>query len=63
MDQVSIRYPNIFHCKTLKKFTQIWIFGLKKNHLATLPAMTQQFFFFFVANLFRINCPMLCRPS
>jgi hypothetical protein len=36
MDQVSIKYTSIFHCKTLLKFTQIWIFGLKTN-LATLP--------------------------
>jgi hypothetical protein len=27
MDQVSIKYTNIFLCKTLQKFTQIWIFG------------------------------------
>jgi hypothetical protein len=37
MDQGSIKYTNIFHCKTLQKFTQIWIFGLKTNHPATLP--------------------------
>jgi hypothetical protein len=36
MDQVFIKYTNIFQCKTLPKFTQIWIFGLKTNHLATL---------------------------
>jgi hypothetical protein len=33
---MSIKYTNIFHCKTLKKLcTQIWIFGLKIYHLAT----------------------------
>jgi hypothetical protein len=36
MDQVSIKYTNILQCRTLRKFTQIWIFGLKTNHLATL---------------------------
>jgi hypothetical protein len=36
MDQVSIKYTNNFHCKDPPKFTQIWIFGLKTNHLATL---------------------------
>jgi hypothetical protein len=36
MDQVSIKYTNIFHCKFPPKFSQIWIFGLKTNHLATL---------------------------
>jgi hypothetical protein len=33
---VSIKYTDIFHCKTLQKFSQIWISGLKTNHLATL---------------------------
>jgi hypothetical protein len=37
MDQVSIKYTNFLQCKTQPKFTQIWIFGLKTNHLATLP--------------------------
>jgi hypothetical protein len=37
MDQVSIKY--IYHHLSLQgppKFTQIWIFGLLTNHLATL---------------------------
>jgi hypothetical protein len=32
---MSIRYTNIFHCKTLK-FTHFGILGLKICHLATL---------------------------
>jgi hypothetical protein len=32
-------YP-FFQSKALTKFTQIWIFGLKTNHLATLATMT-----------------------
>jgi hypothetical protein len=36
LDQVSIKYTNIFRCKTFSKSTQIRIFGLKTNHLATL---------------------------
>jgi hypothetical protein len=34
--QMSIKYTNIFLCKTLTKFTQIAIFGRKTHHLATL---------------------------
>jgi hypothetical protein len=39
MDQVSIKkiYPNP-SLQDPPKFTQIWIFGLKTNHLATLAA-------------------------
>jgi hypothetical protein len=38
-----IKYSNIFHSKALQKFTQIWIFGLKKYHLATLvPTVRSQ---------------------
>jgi hypothetical protein len=33
---VSIKYTIIFQCKTIQNFTQIWIFDLKTNHLATL---------------------------
>jgi hypothetical protein len=33
MDQVSIKYTNIFHCKTLQNLLKV---GLKTNHLATL---------------------------
>jgi hypothetical protein len=36
MDRIAIKCSNIFHCKTLPKFTQIGIFGLKICHLATL---------------------------
>jgi hypothetical protein len=36
MDQMYEKRANIFHCKTLPKFTQIWIFGSKTYHLATL---------------------------
>jgi hypothetical protein len=31
------KYTNSFHDKDPPKFTQIWIFGLKICHLATLP--------------------------
>jgi hypothetical protein len=33
---MSLKYTNNFHCKTLQNFTQIAVFGLKLNHLATL---------------------------
>jgi hypothetical protein len=36
IDQMAIKYADIFHLKTLQKFTQIGSFGLKINHLATL---------------------------
>jgi hypothetical protein len=37
MDQVSVKYTNTLHCKTLQNFPKFrWIFGLKTNHLATL---------------------------
>jgi hypothetical protein len=36
MDQVSIKYNNIFHCKTLQNLPKFGFFGLKTNHLATL---------------------------
>jgi hypothetical protein len=29
IDQMAVKYANIFHCKGPPKFTQIWIFGLK----------------------------------
>jgi hypothetical protein len=31
-------YTNIFHSEALQKWTQIGIFGMKINHLATLVA-------------------------
>jgi hypothetical protein len=34
---MSIKYINIFQSWATPKFTQIWIFGLKRNNLATLP--------------------------
>jgi hypothetical protein len=39
LDQVPIKYTDIFHCKTLQNFPKIWIFGFKTNHLATLSAI------------------------
>jgi hypothetical protein len=36
MDQVSIKYNIIFHCKTLQNLPKFGFFGLKTNHLATL---------------------------
>jgi hypothetical protein len=36
MDQVSIKHTSIFNCQDPPKFTQICIFGLLTNHLATL---------------------------
>jgi hypothetical protein len=39
MFQMTIKYTCIFHSiKGPPKFTQIWNFGLKTNHLATLYA-------------------------
>jgi hypothetical protein len=35
---MTIKYTRIFHSKAVQNFTQIWIFGLKTNHLATLFA-------------------------
>jgi hypothetical protein len=40
IDQMAIKHTNIFHCKSHPEFTQIWIFGLKICHLATLLATT-----------------------
>jgi hypothetical protein len=36
MDQMSIKYTNILHCKTLRKVPKFRFFGLKTNHLANL---------------------------
>jgi hypothetical protein len=36
IDQMTTKYTNILHCKTLQIFTQIGIFGWKIYHLATL---------------------------
>jgi hypothetical protein len=36
MDQVSIKYTNILHCKTLQNLPKFGLFFLKTNHLATL---------------------------
>jgi hypothetical protein len=37
MDQLSIKFTNIFYVfQDPPKFTQVWILGLKTNHLATL---------------------------
>jgi hypothetical protein len=35
---VSIKYTNIFHCKTLQNFHKFELFGLK-NHMATLMSL------------------------
>jgi hypothetical protein len=34
--QKTVKYTNIFHFQGLPKYSQIMIFGLKINHLATL---------------------------
>jgi hypothetical protein len=36
--QMAIKYINILQSEALQKFSQIGIFGLKTNHLATLNA-------------------------
>jgi hypothetical protein len=36
IDQMDIKFTNIFHCKTIKNLPKIGIFGLKIWHLATL---------------------------
>jgi hypothetical protein len=36
MDQVYIKYTNLFRCKTLRNLPKFWIFGLITNPLATL---------------------------
>jgi hypothetical protein len=36
IDQMAIKYTNIFRRKTLQKIAKICIFGLKIYHLATL---------------------------
>jgi hypothetical protein len=38
MDQVPMKYTSL-PLQDLPKFTQIWIFGLKTNHLATLAVI------------------------
>jgi hypothetical protein len=38
-DQIVIKHTNSFHLKTLQKFTQFGIFGMKIFHLATLAKM------------------------
>jgi hypothetical protein len=43
MNQVSKKYTNIpIPLQDPPKFTQIWIFGLKTNHLATLVCATHE---------------------
>jgi hypothetical protein len=42
--QTNVKYTNIFHSKALQNtYTQIWIFGLKINHLATLAVMAKKY--------------------
>jgi hypothetical protein len=44
MNQVSITYVyQHLQLQDPPKFTQIWIFGLKTNHLATLNTTSQKF--------------------
>jgi hypothetical protein len=38
---MAIKYINIFQSKAIQKCTQIGIFGLKINHLATLAVSTK----------------------
>jgi hypothetical protein len=38
--QMTIKYISIFHSKALQNLPKIGIFGLKTNHLATLPCRT-----------------------
>jgi hypothetical protein len=39
--QMVIKYTNIYHSKALKNLPNFRGFGLKTNHLATLPAPAQ----------------------
>jgi hypothetical protein len=72
MDQVSLKYTIISHCKT--KFTQIWILGLKTNYLATLDYSDKKLTvgecrtlpslrFAFVGNVFRQNGLAVVQPA
>jgi hypothetical protein len=36
IEQIFIKYTNIFHCQTLQNLSKIDIFGRKVYHLATL---------------------------
>jgi hypothetical protein len=36
IDQIAIKYINIYSCKTFQNLPKFGIFGLKTNHLATL---------------------------
>jgi hypothetical protein len=54
IDQRSIKYTIIFHWKTFQ-ITQIAIFGLKINHLATLPPMINKKFYF----IFSFDSPVV----
>jgi hypothetical protein len=33
---MDVKYTNNFHCKTVQNLPNFGIFGLKRNHLATL---------------------------
>jgi hypothetical protein len=39
---MTIKYINIFQSEALTNFSQIGIFGLKTNHLATLERETER---------------------
>jgi hypothetical protein len=41
MDQMSIKYTIIFHCKTLQNLTKFVFLVWKQNHLATLFFVSQ----------------------
>jgi hypothetical protein len=41
IDQMSIKYTNILHFKTLQNVPKILIFGLKINHLATMIGLSK----------------------
>jgi hypothetical protein len=50
---MALKIPNIFHCKTFQKFTQIWIFGFenKPSGSTELEWNCQLAFLHFVQNL------------
>jgi hypothetical protein len=38
IDQMAVKYSNIFHCNTLQNLPKTGIFGSKICHLATQPS-------------------------
>jgi hypothetical protein len=56
IDQITIKYTNIFHCKTLQKFSQRGIFGLKFFHLAILQqTISEKNITFFCSDNFSLH--------